>query len=106
MTDQSIIMFNPVRQSHEGTYYCSVEGYPQPTATGRLYVRARRGCSPGLFACANGNCVSQAARCNGVNECGDSSDEAGCPSSKFYGYTQLSNRLRGVVALCYQHQWC
>ena len=28
-----------------------------------------------MFACYNGNCVSPSALCNGIDECGDLSDE-------------------------------
>lgn len=30
------------------------------------------------FHCDNGLCVSNSSMCNGVNECGDGSDEKGC----------------------------
>ena len=30
------------------------------------------------YSCANGVCVSNSSRCNGLHECGDGSDEAGC----------------------------
>jgi len=32
------------------------------------------------FFCASGDCTSIEARCNGVNNCADGSDEAGCPT--------------------------
>lgn len=36
------------------------------------------GCSEGQFRCHSGECVSESARCNGVNECRDNSDEDEC----------------------------
>lgn len=36
------------------------------------------GCTSAQFTCANGRCVPISARCNGVNECGDNSDEQNC----------------------------
>uniref|UniRef100_A0A9J2P4X9 Sushi, von Willebrand factor type A, EGF and pentraxin domain-containing protein 1 n=1 Tax=Ascaris lumbricoides TaxID=6252 RepID=A0A9J2P4X9_ASCLU len=38
-------------------------------------------CIKGSFFCQNGKCVPQSAHCNGVNECGDYSDELNCPAS-------------------------
>lgn len=35
-------------------------------------------CPAGDFHCGNGHCVSAALRCDGSNDCGDDSDEAGC----------------------------
>lgn len=39
---------------------------------------ARPTCPEGLFACNNGQCVRSDAKCNGVNDCADESDEADC----------------------------
>lgn len=39
----------------------------------------RLACNPGEFRCLNRKCVKAHARCNGVNDCGDFSDEIlGC----------------------------
>ncbi|XP_078603049.1 uncharacterized protein LOC144877051 isoform X2 [Branchiostoma floridae x Branchiostoma japonicum] len=35
------------------------------------------GCGPDEFACANGNCTRQEALCDGMDDCGDGSDESG-----------------------------
>ncbi|BES93010.1 low-density lipoprotein receptor activity [Nesidiocoris tenuis] len=37
-----------------------------------------RSCARGMFRCANSECVPGAARCDGVRDCADSSDETGC----------------------------
>ena len=36
-------------------------------------------CSADQFECASGGCLSAAVRCNGLVNCGDASDERGCP---------------------------
>ena len=38
------------------------------------------GCSQKEFTCNNGICVDMATRCDGMNDCADESDEAGCKS--------------------------
>lgn len=35
-------------------------------------------CPEGLFACSNGQCVRTDAKCNGVADCSDGSDEVDC----------------------------
>ncbi|VDP62111.1 unnamed protein product [Heligmosomoides polygyrus] len=35
----------------------------------------------GSFFCAIGGCVPESKRCNGVDDCGDLSDELNCPAS-------------------------
>lgn len=39
-------------------------------------------CSTGFYTCGNKLCVSLLFRCDGQNDCGDNSDETGCPTSK------------------------
>ncbi|CAI8021019.1 Low-density lipoprotein receptor-related protein 4 [Geodia barretti] len=44
------------------------------------------GCTSSQFVCANGRCVPENVVCNGVNNCGDNSDEernCGCTKSQF-----------------------
>lgn len=35
-------------------------------------------CPAGNFHCSRGHCISMELRCDGINDCGDNSDEAGC----------------------------
>ncbi|KAJ8407906.1 hypothetical protein AAFF_G00269500 [Aldrovandia affinis] len=45
------------------------------------YIRGRLGqssCQNEEFLCGNGKCLPRAWRCNGVDECGDSTDEKSC----------------------------
>ncbi|KAL3983031.1 EGF-like domain family protein [Acanthocheilonema viteae] len=38
-------------------------------------------CMKGSFFCQNGKCLSHSVHCDGVNDCGDYSDEFNCPAS-------------------------
>lgn len=38
-------------------------------------------CAVGQFMCTDGACIADSNKCNGVNNCGDASDEAGCPTT-------------------------
>ena len=38
----------------------------------------------GRFACDNGRCVANASKCDGVDDCGDASDERGCSDVTCY----------------------
>ena len=38
-----------------------------------------RSCKKGFFGCGNNRCVLESAVCNKVDDCGDFSDEEGCP---------------------------
>ena len=51
-----------------------------PTVTmARTTPRSADGsCRSFQFKCANHNCVSWYERCDGVNDCGDASDEYNC----------------------------
>ena len=40
-------------------------------------------CVVGEFGCDNGNCISDRLVCNGVNDCGDNTDENGCGCKPF-----------------------
>ena len=40
------------------------------------------GCESDEFSCDNGNCIDLKWRCDGGNDCGDDSDEIGCPGNE------------------------
>ena len=37
------------------------------------------GCLKGSFFCSSGGCISESKHCNGIDDCGDFSDELNCP---------------------------
>lgn len=41
-------------------------------------------CGSNEFTCNNGDCVPSKARCNGIYDCVDESDELSCPTGMFY----------------------
>ena len=43
-----------------------------------VFAAAFEKCAPGEFQCNNGRCLDIRRKCNGYNECGDSSDEVDC----------------------------
>ena len=45
---------------------------------GSVGVLVSRQCLWYQFKCNNGICVDSRRRCNGIDECGDGSDERGC----------------------------
>ncbi|CAI4229546.1 unnamed protein product [Auanema sp. JU1783] len=47
----------------------------------RSFICEIPACIKGTFFCATGQCIPESEHCNGVNNCGDYSDELNCPSS-------------------------
>lgn len=39
-------------------------------------------CGDGKFKCNNGRCISSSLKCNGINDCGDETDERHCLNEK------------------------
>ncbi|XP_069038470.1 sortilin-related receptor [Lepisosteus oculatus] len=44
-------------------------------------VKAEHSCLPSQYRCSNGNCISSIWQCDSDNDCGDMSDEQGCPTT-------------------------
>ena len=59
-------------------------GYYAHTNTTVLVLVAEPTCAPAEFTCSNGKCVSQSVLCNGVDDCGDSSDEQDCGTTPMF----------------------
>lgn len=66
-------------------------------------------CAAGDFHCARGHCVGSKLRCDGINDCGDNSDEVGClkPPCVFgacpHTCTEYKKTFRCVCAEGYQY---
>ncbi|XP_078614550.1 uncharacterized protein LOC144883784 isoform X3 [Branchiostoma floridae x Branchiostoma japonicum] len=61
-------------------YHSVTEKPVQLARAGRQVIIPGPSCSIGQFLCDNGECISEAWKCDGDNDCGDSSDEpASCP---------------------------
>ncbi|XP_056463992.1 low-density lipoprotein receptor-related protein 3 [Gadus chalcogrammus] len=67
-----------------GLYFHSqANGSGQAQGFRLSYTRGRPGqtrCQPDEFLCGNRKCLPRAWRCNAQDECGDGSDEVGCPT--------------------------
>ncbi|KAG4075464.1 hypothetical protein HA402_015117 [Bradysia odoriphaga] len=60
---------------------CLCPGSTQPFAN-KTCPQLENTCSSGFYTCGNKLCVPMLFRCDGQDDCGDNSDETGCPTSK------------------------
>ncbi|XP_072931091.1 uncharacterized protein RpS19a isoform X1 [Epargyreus clarus] len=51
---------------------------PRPTDRPEFPTNTSTGCLDWMFKCKNGNCLPYWWRCDGINDCGDHSDEVAC----------------------------
>ena len=62
---------------------------------------SRNRCLAGQWQCRNKVCVMDSWKCNGVNDCGDSSDEEACGESPAPPTSPaLAFRVKGKAVLC------
>lgn len=66
----------PLSRLLHSTSECADGSDEDPTLCGT----EQEGCLAEEFECTNGDCVPANATCNGVADCGDASDERGCPA--------------------------
>ena len=69
-TDSEVCI--PYNLTCDGVLHC-----PGGSDEDKKYCTVRR-CKPGYLQCSNNKCVLESARCNGVDDCGDFTDESGC----------------------------
>ncbi|XP_063385358.1 sortilin-related receptor-like [Cydia fagiglandana] len=58
---------------------CMCSNGLEPTANMTCKKKDGVSCDADQFTCANGMCITSSWQCNGNNDCGDLSDEIGCP---------------------------
>lgn len=63
-------------------------------------------CSELMFMCDNGHCVPFWWRCDELDDCGDASDEAGCPTHGFHGNITTQRPETSTIAFtCLKDQF-
>jgi low density lipoprotein-related protein 2 len=68
-------------------------------------ILAARPCPAGKFKCASGHCISNTSRCDGYAQCGDASDEAGCPPRFPDGRYCPIDRFTCNNTICISQNW-
>ncbi|XP_073946301.1 sortilin-related receptor-like isoform X2 [Choristoneura fumiferana] len=58
---------------------CMCANGMEPSSNMTCPTEAGATCDPDQFTCKNGMCITASWHCNGNNDCGDLSDEIGCP---------------------------
>jgi hypothetical protein len=68
-------------------------------------VLVSRPCPDGKFKCTSGHCISNTSRCDGYAQCGDGSDEAGCPPRYPDGRHCPLDRFTCNNTICINQNW-